>query len=506
MQYRSFQEVLAGNATRFGDKVYLESIDQRKQLGYAELHGLGNRIAHGLTRRGLGAGDRVLLFADNTLESVVAYLAVLRQGATVAIVNSEVSAQTVPGIVAAVQPALVLHETALDTSRLGVEPDGSWVELGAWPGENEGLLGEAAGLPADEIASCAGPDDPAVIFYTSGTEATPKGVVYTHRTLFCNFDAVADMIALTADDRVLDFRAISWISAQELALGAPLVRGASALLARRFSVSRYFDWLRRFEVTVGVGVPTVINMLVNAHPAFAPPGLEPLRFMTSSSAPLLESEWRRFEEAFGITVAQGYGSSEGGWISGSHCENRRVGTVGKPLKYQRVRIVDSAGNEVPIGTAGEIVAAGGLQQASGYLMPSGSIIPMPADGVHTGDLGFLDADGYLHVTGRVKELIIRGGINVAPMEIDEVLARHPAVAEAAAIGVADPIYGEEVFAYVIADPGKPVTEAALLAHCEGQLPPFKAPKAIRFVEALPKTARGKLDRAALQRDWSAAES
>ena len=500
--YRSFQELLASNARRFADKVYLHAIEQQKQLTYGELHAVGNRIAVSLTQRGLGAGDRVLLFADNTLESVAAYLGILRHGATVAIVNHAVSAAQVADILAAVAPALVLHETGLPTSRLGAERDSSWVELGSF-GESGGLLDEISGLPADEIDSCAAADDPAVIFYTSGTEAKAKGVIYTHRTLFCNFDAVADMIALTDADRLLDFRAISWISAQELALGAPLLRGASVLLARHFSASRYFDWLQRFDVTVGVSVPTAINMLLNTHRAVDPPVLTHLRFMTSSSAPLLESEWRRFEDTYGITVAQGYGSSEGGWISGSHNENRRIGTVGKPLKYQHVRIVDPAGKELPTETTGEIVVAGGLQQASGYLTTSGAVEPMPADGVHTGDLGFLDRDGYLHVTGRAKELIIRGGVNVAPVEIDEVLARHPAVAEAAAIGVADPIYGEEVFAYVIANPGQPVNEAALLAHCQADLGEFKAPKAIRFVEVLPKTARGKLDRAALRREWSA---
>lgn len=168
-----------------------------------------------------------------------------------------------------------------------------------------------------------------------------------------------------------------------------------------------------------------------------------------------------------------------------------------------MRIVNAAGKELPAGTAEEIVVSGGLQQAQGYLTADGLVERMPADGVRTGDLGFLDADGYLHVTGRVKELIIRGGINVAPMEIDEVLASHPLVAEAAAIGVADPVYGEEVCAYAVAKPGEFVSEAALLAHCEAELPALKAPKAIRFVEALPKTPRGKLDRAALQRQWPA---
>ncbi len=501
--YRSICDLIAENARRFPAKAYLHSVERGDEVSYGELAAHTDGLARLLRTRGLAANDRVLLLADNSPECVVAYLGVLRHGATVAIVNPELNATHLGQMLRAVQPELVLHSSDLDLTALGHLRDDSWLVLRSLrEGGVPGLVGELAGEPdADATASCAGPDDAAVIFYTSGTEAQPKGVVYTHRTLYCNFDAVAEMVALSEADRLLDFRSISWISAQEMAIGGPLTRGATVYLAERFSSSRYFGWLDEFKITIGVCVPTGISMLLNqSEPRGAAPRPH-LRFMTSSSAALPESHWRRFEEQYGITIAQGYGSSEAGWISGSHRENRRIGTAGRPLKYQQVRVADAAGDTVATGEQGEICVGGSHQQAHAYLLDSGAVERLAGDEVATGDLGFLDTDGYLHVTGRVKELIIRGGVNIAPAEIDDVLAAHGDVAEAATIGVPDPIYGEEIISFVVPRSGAAVSPEELLEHCRGVLPAFKSPREIRLAHDLPRTARGKLDRATLAARW-----
>jgi acyl-coenzyme A synthetase/AMP-(fatty) acid ligase len=212
---------------------------------------------------------------------------------------------------------------------------------------------------------------------------------------------------------------------------------------------------------------------------------------------LFPDRWKAFETSFGITLCQSGGSSEGGNTAAHRGRHRKIGTLGPPLKYQSIRIVGETGAEVPKGELGEIIVGGGLQQAVGYLNADGTIESLPLDGHHTGDLGRIDEDGHLIIVGRKKDLIIRGGVNIAPMEIDAVLHEVPGVAEAAAAGVPDPIYGEEVVGFVTLAPGASLSSSAILTHCRAKLPPFKAPKTVLILKELPKTSRGKVDRNAL---------
>jgi acyl-CoA synthetase (AMP-forming)/AMP-acid ligase II len=180
-----------------------------------------------------------------------------------------------------------------------------------------------------------------------------------------------------------------------------------------------------------------------------------------------------------------------------------MGTLGPPLKYQTIRIVNDHGAEVPKGERGEIIVGGGLQQAFGYLNADGTIERLPHDGHHTGDLGHIDEDGHLVIVGRMKDLIIRGGVNIAPLEIDAVLHEIPGVAEAAAAGVPDPIYGEEVVSFVTLLPGFSLSSDQILVYCRSRLPQSKVPKSVLFVSKLPKNSRGKIDRKALVDLWTA---
>lgn len=500
--YRSFRDIVADNAARWPERPYVISIDQDdKRLTYGQIGPLSNRVAHDLAARGIGARDRVLLLSENSVETMAAFVSVLRHGATLATVHAGMNRTHLAEILHAISPKLVLYEEGqgLETLRDEGAP-GDWRALGTWQPEAArctGYFADISALPEEDAPTVAAPDDPGVIFYTSGTVAKPKGVIQTHATAYYNYDATADYLELAPGDRVLDCRSYSWLSAQHMSLGAPLVAGATTVMAKHFSRSRYADWLRRYEVNIGFVVPTMINMLLQDPPALTAADVPHLRFLTCSSAPLLDEQWRRFEETFGIVLAQSCGSSEGGNTAAHRGADRRIGTIGKPQKYQVIRIVDADDNDLPPGATGEIVVTGGKQQAYGCLMPDGTIDRMPADGHRTGDLGFIDDEGHLHITGRMKELIIRGGANISPLEIDSVLCRHDAVAEAGAIGVPDPIYGEEVVAYVALKPGADAEGDTLTAHCAGHLPPFKTPKAIYFLETLPKNARGKLDRAAL---------
>ena len=501
--YRSFREIVAENARRWPDRVYVHCIDQDKALTYGALYRLANRFARLLKRKGFGAGDRVLLLAENSVENLAAFVGTLRFGATLATVNFGMNEPHLREIIDAVAPKLVLYQEGLGLERFADGGGREWRALGEWyEVGGTGMFGDLEGLSdADDIATVAGPDDFGVIFYTSGTVAKPKGVIQTHRTAYDNYDATADYLGLAPGDRVLDFRPYSWLSAQHMSLGAPLVAGATTIIAKRFSVTSYFDWLRDFDINIGFVVPTVVNMLLERPAELRGADLPHLRFLTSSSAPLPVGQWQRFEELYGIILAQSCGSSEGGNTAAHRQEKRTIGTIGPPLKYQRIRIVDRNGRDLARGESGEIIVGGGRQQAFGYLNPDGSVELLAADGHHTGDLGALDARGHLCITGRVQELIIRGGVNISPVEVDGVLVQHPAVAEAGTVGVPDAIWGEEVVSYVARAAGGQASEADLLSHCQTRLPAAKMPKRIVFRDRLPRNARGKLDRGALLTDW-----
>lgn len=503
--YKSFHEIVAHHGRTAPDRPYVHCIDQDKSLSYGALYSLSNRVARFFKNAGIGANERVLLLAENSVENMAVFVSTLRYGATLATVHTEMNQAHLSDIIGAIDPKIVLYQEGIGLEKLRDGAPGDWHKLGEWSadGGSTGFFGDIEELSnVDDIPSIAGKDDHGVIFYTSGTVAKPKGVIQTHATAYYNYDATADYLELRPGDRVFDCRSYSWLSAQHMSLGAPLVAGATTIMAKHFSQSRYFDWLRDFDVNIGFVVPTIVNMLISRPHAVTGKDLPHLRFLTASSAPLLDEQWKQFEDMYGITLAQSCGSSEGGNTAAHRGANRKIGSIGPAQKYQDIRIIDGDGKTLSQGETGEIIIGGGRQQAFGYLMPDGTIEKLPSDGHHSGDLGYIDNDGHLHITGRVKELIIRGGVNISPLEIDAVLIEHPAISEAGAIGVPHPIYGEEVVAFAACLPGQSVSADDVSAHCEGRLPEAKLPKEIHFLDELPKNARGKLDRSALQTHYA----
>jgi acyl-CoA synthetase (AMP-forming)/AMP-acid ligase II len=204
---------------------------------------------------------------------------------------------------------------------------------------------------------------------------------------------------------------------------------------------------------------------------------------------------------YGVKLLQMYGMSEAGWICCNRHYNHRMGTVGVPALHQEFAIVDAAGKPCPANVEGE-VTVGGPHCAVGYLLEDGSIDPIRGKRIKSGDLAVMDEDGFVRVTGRSKDLIIRGGVNIAPLEVDAVLLAHPLIADAAAVGVPDKIYGEEVICYVVARAGSGLSEAAVLQHCAAHLPAAKVPKQVVMIAELPKSDRGKVLRDRLKDDWN----
>jgi acyl-coenzyme A synthetase/AMP-(fatty) acid ligase len=344
------------------------------------------------------------------------------------------------------------------------------------------------------------PDDIAVVNYTSGTTATPKGVCISHRAAFYMGRSLVERLDIQERDRLLEYRSLGWASPQCLSLWPSLQAGATLVLAPRFSRRAFADWIRDHAVTIAAGVPTVFAMLLEEPIPLQPGGFATLRFVTSSAAPLPVEHQRAFERRYGVPILQGCGMTEAGFMGMNPPGAPRAASIGPVVPYLEARFVDDAGLPCPPGVEGEL-AVYGRAMASAYLGEGGRLVPIPQHGFRTGDLGYADADGYLYLTGRKKDLIIRGGVNIAPEEITAALLAHPAVAEAATIGVPDPVYGEAIASFVVARAGVPVTPDDLLAHCRDRLSDFKLPRHIVLIEALPRTDRGKIAREALQARW-----
>jgi long-chain acyl-CoA synthetase len=503
---------IARAAQRHPSKPWIVCADDGRTISYRELDEAAGRIAAFLHGRGIGSNDRVALLANNSIEHLLCYFGVMAYGATICTVHVEMNRNQLDNIFARLKPSLVLHQDGLGLDDLLSAVPAPRLLLGRWDEPESGtFFAELARHVPSQAQTTAGGDDDAVILFTSGTSARPKGVVLNYREHLTNIEPAADGFGITADDRVYDFRSFNWASAQLLGALVPLQRGATLVMAAKFSASRFFRHIRDHRVTVAAGNPTTINILLNTETDARRDNLPTLRFITSSSAPLTIEEWRRFEARFGIPIAQGYGSSETGWIAAIPGEARRLGTAGRPLPCHRLAIVDGDGRALPPGEIG-LIEIGGFEIGGNaahdyrYLADDGSVKVNSRGRIRTGDLGRLDADGFLTVTGREKDLIIRGGVNISPVEIDSFLMQRPELIEVATVGVPDAVYGEEVVSYVVARPGATVDAGELLRYCSDGLPAFKAPKQIVLSASLPKTERGKLNRRALAERWKASSS
>jgi acyl-CoA synthetase (AMP-forming)/AMP-acid ligase II len=491
---------IARAASRTPQKPWVVCADDGRSVSYAELREAVARLATLLRSHGLGRNERVALLANNSIEHLIAYFGVMAAGATVCTVHVELNRNQLDNIFTRLKPRLLLYQDGLGLDELLASIAVPRRRLGRFRADaSDTLFGALAGAAPSEPQLPAGPDDDAVILFTSGTTARPKGVVLNFREFLLNVGPAAAGFGLTADDRIYDCRPFSWASAQLLGALVPVNRGATLVLAKKFSASRFFTHLRDQGVTVAAGNPTMINILLNREAGAHRANLPKLRFITSSSAPLLLEEWKRFEQRFGIPIAQGCGASEVNWIAAVPGEERRLGTVGRPLPYQDLAIVDADGRCLPAGEIGQVEVGGFADHPYRYLGEDGTIEVHSRGRIKTGDLGLLDSDGFLTLTGREKELIIRGGAKISPVEIDACLMQRADVIEAATVGVPDRIYGEEVVSYVVARAG--VDAGEILRYCASMLPAAKTPKAIVLSASLPKNPNGKLDRRALAQRW-----
>ncbi len=456
-------------------------------LTYATLDERSARIAGLLRNRGMQPGDRVALMLPNTPEFAVIYYGILRAG----------------GVVVPMNPLLKEREVAyyLGDSQAGVifaaRVCAEAAKAGAGQAGAECLVVDAevdrGSAPLPEVAERAA-SDTAVLLYTSGTTGQPKGAELTHANLATNVAvAVTDLFLLTPDDVVFGGLPLFHSFGQTCGLNAAISTGACLTMVSRFTPEKAFEVLARDRVTVFQGVPTMYVALLGA-PGRASYDPSALRLCVSGGAALPVEVLRGFEETFGCVILEGYGLSETSPVASFNHPNqtRKPGSIGVPIRGVEMRVIDEYGREVPDGEIGEIAIRGHNVMKGYWRRAEATTEAIPDGWFRTGDLARRDGDGFFFIVDRKKELIIRGGYNVYPREIEEVLYEHPAVREAAVVGIADPSLGEEVGAAVALRPGATVTAEELRDYVKGQVAAYKYPRRVWLVDELPKGPSGKI--------------
>jgi long-chain acyl-CoA synthetase len=493
----TLRDVLARHVARQRERTFLVAPETDRRLTYGELDRQARLLARWLRAAGLGRGDKVALFLQNSYQTALLFLGAMVGGYVVVPLNL-LSQRS--------QLAYLLEHCdcrALFTAREYEQRLGEALAAVERPIEVIVIDPDATGLFLERALAEAepervAPDDPALLMYTSGTTGQPKGALLTHANLLAAARAVAAWHGLGPDDRCLSSLPLYHINGQVIATLTPFVSGGSIVAPHRFSVSSWWDTVERYAPTWINVVPTIIAYLLNAADPKRVHRFPSVRFGRCASAPLPPEQHRAFEQAFGIPMIEAMGLTESASVAFANPQNpaqRKYGSPGLPCGVEAKVIELETGRALPPNAPGEICLRGPNVMRSYYKSSEQTVKAFDAEGwLRTGDLGYCDADGYYFITGRLKELIIKGGENIAPREIDEALLRHPAVLEAAAVGIPDPDYGQDILACVVIRPGASATEAELRAFCLAELGRYKTPKTFRFLPELPKGASGKVQR------------
>ena len=495
---RTIRHYVDQRAAEQPEATYLIAPETGAVMTYRELQRASRELAQFLGGRGLVKGDKVALMLQNGYQTARLLIGVMYAGYTVAPLNLLAQRSQLAYVLDHSDAKLVFTSRDLEPRlREALAQLQRTVAVEAIDPDSEHIF-EAGPTPDIDFHALAEGDD-ALLMYTSGTTGAPKGVLHTHGSVVAGGEYTSAAHRLGPSDRVMCALPLYHINGQIVTAVAPLVHGGSVVMPHRFSATNYWQTVASQGCTWINVVPTIIAYLLNA-PGPGELGLDVsrIKFCRSASAPLPPDLHRAFEERFGIGIIETFGMTETNapcFTNPLEPGRRKIGSPG-PAFGNEARVIDIAtGALMPPRDAGEIMVRGANVMKCYYKDPDSTAKTLKADGwMHTGDLGYLDEDGFLFVTGRLKELIIKGGENIAPREIDEALLRHPAVLEAAAVGIPDANYGQEIMACVVLKPGVACTESELKAHTDGELGRYKSPKVIRLVDALPKGPSGKVQR------------
>lgn len=495
MNAGTLRDALARHAGARPDAPFLFAPETGRVLTYAELERQVRLLACFLAAMGLNKGDKVGLFLPNAYQTAALFIGSMIGGYVCAPFNLLAQRSQLEYVLAHSDCKVLFTTREYEVRVAEALPRARGLEAIIIDPDAPELFLEDR-LPRVSPPPLAA-SDPALLMYTSGTTGTPKGALLTHANLVASGRSVSQWHGLGPGDRVLSALPLYHINGQCIATISTLLSGGAIVLPHRFSVHEWWNLVDRYQVTWINMVPTIIAYLLNA--AAPGPGrrFPSVRFGRSASAPLPPEQHQAFEQTFGIPVIEAMGMTECAstvFANPQDPARRKYGSPGLPCGVE-AKVVDAEGRELSAGEAGEILLRGPNVMQGYYKAPELTLQAIDRGGwLRSGDLGYRDADGFYFITGRLKELIIKGGENIAPREIDEVLLKHPAVLEAAAVGVPDADYGQEIFACVVLKPGKQCSEAELREFCLNELGRYKTPRLIRFVDELPKGPSGKVQR------------
>jgi long-chain acyl-CoA synthetase len=468
------------------------AITEDAAMTYAELDAATSRLATFLRREGVEAGDRVGVMLPNISAAPIAYYGIWRLGGVAVPMNPLMQAREVAFYLSNTgAKALIGTPDFADAATQGADSAGSKV----WLVDDTEVARLTADLPGfGDPVECSA-SDTAVVLHTSGTTGTPKGAELTHGSLASNQEVVVRrLLQLTDDDVVLACLPLFHVFGMTCAMNAAITAGAGLSLVARFQPARAIERIQRDRVTVLEAVPTMYTALLSVAEQFAADATASLRTCVSGGAALPVAVLNDFEKTFDAIVLEGYGLSETSPVATfNHPDaERRPGSIGTPIEGVQLRLVDESGTEVPPGNPGEVQVKGPNVMKGYWNLPEATDAAIKDGWFATGDIAVVDEDGYYWIVDRKKDLIIRGGYNVYPREIEEVLHEHPAVAQVAVIGIPHDSLGEEVGAAVVLKAEAVVEPDELRQFVKGRVAAYKYPRRLWFVDSLPTGPTGKL--------------
>ncbi|NME70898.1 long-chain-fatty-acid--CoA ligase [Flammeovirga aprica] len=501
----NLSSIIESSALKFPDQIAFKY--RNEEYSFAEINATANKVANALSKLGLKKGDKVALSCVNIPYFPIIYYGILKAGLVVVPLNINLKTEEIIYHLKNSESKVYFCFSGTDEvemAKMGYEAfkkvDECLEFITIMPSRKSYSFLSFEELIADESTifetSETHSNDTAVIIYTSGTTGNPKGAELTHFNLLMNSKICKELFHISENDTQLIVLPLFHIFAMTVLMNSGVLSGCCNILVPKFREETILQLFQKHEVTVFAGVPTMYLRLTAYQPSQIDLALisKKLRLCISGGASLPVSAIEEFEQKFNVPIIEGYGMSEGSPVVTFNVneELRKMGSIGVPVYGVEVKIVDKAGNEVPIGTKGELWYRGHNVMKGYYKNQNATAETITNGWLHSGDIAVKDEDGFYFIVDRAKDIIISGGVNIYPREVEDVIMKHEAVSMVAVIGVPDEIMGENVKAYVVLKNNQKLNEEELIIFLKQKIASYKSPRSIEFLETLPMNATGKI--------------